>query len=175
MAHPRRHAARKCRRSSCDHRIAAFSGVHSTYRGGLIPIPSQRSRRSGMGIRLPPGFYLFEYQFTLYPTFPLLAFRHNNRKAASSRRIEQERAADKMTRPQGRGDASRRRGCKLFRHSVAGSNTAEYDALANAARTLIHVAPDRTELASRVQVLNWAAVPSTPQRPSRARLPLRLR
>ena len=59
-----------------------------------------------------------------------------------------------MTRPQGRGDASRRRGCKLFRHSVAGSNATEYDALANVARTLLHVAPDGTELASGVQVLD---------------------
>lgn len=52
-----------------------------------------------MGIRLPPGFYLFEYQFTLYPTFPLLAFRHNNRKAALSRRIEREEASDEMAKP----------------------------------------------------------------------------
>ena len=57
---------------------------------------------------------------------------------------------------------------KLFRHGVAGSDTAEYDALAN-------VAPDETELASRVQVLDRAAAPSTPQPPSRARLQLRLR
>ena len=27
-----------------------------------------------MGIRLPPGFYLFEHQFTLYPAFRPLAF-----------------------------------------------------------------------------------------------------
>ena len=109
-----------------------------------------------MRIRFPPGFYLFEYQFTLYPTFPLLAFRHNNRKAAPSRRREREGAADKMTRrPREESGASRQRGCKkLFRHSVAGSDAAEYDALANVARTLVHVAPDGTERTSGVQVLN---------------------
>lgn len=45
---------------------------------------------------------------------------------------------------------------KLFRHSVAGSDAVEYDALANIARTLVHVAPDGTERTSGVQVLNWA-------------------
>lgn len=95
-------------------------------------------------------------------------------KAASSRRIEREEAADEMAKPK-EGVAPRVGGvAKLFRHSVAGNDAAEYDALANVARTLIHVAPDGIELASEVQV-NWAAVPSTPQRPSRARLPLRLR
>lgn len=64
---------------------------------------------------------------------------------------------------------------KLFRHSVAGGDAAEYDALADIARALVHVAPDGTELASGVQVLDRIAVPSTPQRPSRARLPLRSR
>lgn len=79
-----------------------------------------------------------------------------------------------MARPKG-GVTPRVGGvARLFRHSVAGSDAAEYDALANVARTLIHVAPDGTELASEVQV-NWAAVPSTRQRPSRARLPLRSR
>ena len=43
---------------------------------------------------------------------------------------------------------------KLFHHGVAGSDTAEYDALAKVAHTLIHVAPDGTELASGVQVGN---------------------
>lgn len=96
-------------------------------------------------------------------------------KAASSRRMEREEAADEMARPKG-GVAPRvGGGCKLFRHSVAGSDAAEYDTLANVARTLIHVAPDETELASGVQVLNCTAALSTPQRPSRARLPLRSR
>ena len=82
-----------------------------------------------------------------------------------------------MTRhPREEGGASRQRGCKkLFHHGVAGGDAAEYEALANVAHTLVHIASDRTELASGVQVLNWAAIPSTLQRPSRARLPLRLR
>ena len=47
---------------------------------------------------------------------------------------------------------------KLFRHGVAGSDAAEHDALADIARALVHVAPDRTELASGVQVLNRVAI-----------------
>ena len=152
-----------------------FFEVRSTYRGGLIPIPSQRSRRSGMRIRPPLGFCLFEHQFTLYPTFRLLAFKPNNRKAAPSRRIEREGAADKMRGAQGRGRLASEGLQKTIRHSVADSDATDYDALANVARTLVHVAPDRTELTSGVQVLNWTAALSTPQRPSRARLPLRLR
>lgn len=80
-----------------------------------------------------------------------------------------------MARPKGRVTPRVGGVAKLFRHSVAGSDAVEYDALANIARTLVHVAPDGTERTSGVQVLNWAAASSTPQRPSRARLPLRLR
>ena len=63
---------------------------------------------------------------------------------------------------------------KLFRHGVAGGDTAEHDALANVARALVHVAPDGTELASGVQVLDRIATLSTLQRLSQARSPLRL-
>lgn len=63
---------------------------------------------------------------------------------------------------------------KLFRHGVAGGDTAEHDALADIARALVHVAPDRTELASGVQVLDRGAALLTPRRPSQARSPLRL-
>ena len=63
---------------------------------------------------------------------------------------------------------------KLFSHSVAGSDAAENDTLANIARALVHIAPDGTELASGVQVLDRVAALPTPRHPSQARSPLRL-
>lgn len=124
----------------------------------------------------PSLFLSFRTSIHAMPSLPPSRFyRPNNRKEAPSRRIEREGAADKTARRPREGWRLASEGLqKLFRHGVAGGDTAEHDALADIARALVHVAPDRTELASGVQVLDRGAALLTPRHPSQARSPLRL-
>ena len=154
---------------------SCFSEIRSTYRGGLIPIPSQRSRRSGMRIR-PLLVFIFSNINSRYtPPSTLSLLWAKQQKAAPSRRMGHGEAADEMARPKG-GVAPHAGGvAKAISPWRCGQRCGRIRRTRQYCPCLIHVAPDGTELASGVQVLNWAAVPSTPQRPSRVRLPLRLR
>lgn len=92
-----------------------FRSSFDLYRGGLIPIPSQRSRRSGMGMRPPLGFYLFEHRIILYlrSALSLVEVKQQKKRFPHAAQSEKEPRL-KWRGAQGRGGASRRRGCKNY-------------------------------------------------------------